>query len=147
MHNPVPDLVRFFFFALYMYVFVILFFFIINSYFIYALLYFSWYLFTENDKRKYLMHYSCFFAWLRYLPSALPAVPILSILISPKYEPALREAITVLPLSATTCSRPRLTIYISLPTSPRFWFFAFFIFYLNVRRNGKICCLIFYHVN
>ncbi|XP_046810114.1 cyclic nucleotide-gated cation channel alpha-3 [Lucilia cuprina] len=33
-------------------------------------------------------------------------------------EPAFNEAITVLPLSATTCKRPRLTMYISLPTSP-----------------------------
>ena len=58
------------------------------------------------------------FAWPRYLPRALPAVPIFSILISPKYEPALSDAMTVLPLSPTTCKRPRFTMYISLPTSP-----------------------------
>lgn len=58
------------------------------------------------------------FAWPRYLPRALPAVPMFSILISPKYEPALSDAITVFPLSPTTCSRPRFTMYISFPTSP-----------------------------
>lgn len=56
--------------------------------------------------------------WMLYLPRCLPAVPIFKMEISPKYEPALSVARTVRPLSATTCRRPRFTMYISLPTSP-----------------------------
>lgn len=72
----------------------------------------------RSKTREIFAHYCQYFAWPRYLPSALPAVPIFSILISPKYEPALSDAITVFPLSPTTWSRPRFTMYISFPTSP-----------------------------
>lgn len=72
----------------------------------------------RNKTKEIFAHYCQYFAWPRYLPRALPAVPIFNILISPKYEPALSDAMTVFPLSATTCSRPLFTMYISLPTSP-----------------------------
>lgn len=74
--------------------------------------------FRMKKEHKICWLMSLMFAWPRYLPRALPAVPIFKILISPKYEPALSDAITVLPLSPTTCKRPRFTMYISLPTSP-----------------------------
>jgi hypothetical protein len=73
---------------------------------------------SKSKTREIFAHYCQYFAWPRYLPSALPAVPIFNILISPKYEPALSTAITIFPLSPTTCSRPRFTMYISFPTSP-----------------------------
>lgn len=72
----------------------------------------------DGIKLEIFAHYCQYFAWPRYLPRALPACPMFSILISPKYEPAFNDAITLFPLSPTTCSRPRFTMYISLPTSP-----------------------------
>lgn len=91
---------------------------------------------AENESREIFAHYCQYFAWPRYLPSALPAVPIFNILISPKYEPALSDAMTVFPLSPTTCSRPRFTMYISLPTSPSFRGFHQFVF-INNSPDGK----------
>ena len=55
----------------------------------------------------------------QYILAISPAVPMLRIEISPKYEPAFRVARIVFPSSATTSKRPLAQMYISFPTSPR----------------------------
>ena len=74
-----------------------------------------------------ISHYPCVFCNVTFKMSydvclkkrvSLPAVPMLRMEISPKYDPALRVARIVFPSSATTSKRPRAQMYISFPTSP-----------------------------